>query len=270
MYELRSATFYYKREIFFSFFRDKYSKKNEKKISTPCIILSTMETLITLVKTSLGDRVNEYGDEEYLDIFRSFLKHYWNVDPDKLKFVANRLDSTDPLVVFKLEKELICCSNDLTCSLEDACECCYWRSVKCITLDQMNQNINDDLQIVGKNKYNTVTSIDLYPFEQTEEMSLVELGFDEALLEKMEYDQNETDYNIIIDVSIVSHTWITIGHNSEGITYYVYENGIIQYGFIDTAYNYQNGDGETNVYRYEDSIIIQNYGDVSSVVVFHF
>ena len=93
-----------------------------------------MENLVTLVKNILSGRKNEYDDDMYLKIYKSFQKHYPTVTSDELEFVTNRTDSsTNPLVVFRLGKDLICCSNDLTCSLENECECCCWRKIKCIT-----------------------------------------------------------------------------------------------------------------------------------------
>lgn len=106
---------------------------------------------------------------------------------------------------------------------------------------------------------NEIACIELYPFEQCKEVSLHLLGFKSELLDSMGYfcDCEEMQIQDLI---------LTI---DEECTYTLLRDGHPIAGFYNKDTSFQPGDSYTEVFVYNKTdIIIANYGDVSSIVVF--
>lgn len=250
----------------------------------------TRETLTLLIKSKLNNCSDYYDEDMYEKIYDSFQNHYPKVQIKDLIYVKKRLTpSEDPVIVFRLfdcciaEWRLIYCSNDLQCdkAKTSRCECCCWSSVDRITIE-INSGIVKKTH--GCDIYTTpeiftaninslhhfvVKSIDLYPFNQGQEMSLSELGFKvdclQTLISSTTIDEN---YNLTVKWS--DHISIWVGQDEGKIIYKILVNGKIETGLVDKYCTYQQGDHETNFYKYGSSMIIEHCGDVSSVVVINF
>jgi hypothetical protein len=107
---------------------------------------------------------------------------------------------------------------------------------------------------------NEITGIELYPFQQCDEVSLHLLGFDTKLLESMGYFPEDQKLMQIRDLTL------TI---DEDCTYTLLRDGFPIAGFNNEDTSFQTGDAYTEVFIYNKTdIIIENCGDVSSIVVF--
>ena len=243
-----------------------------------------------LIKSKLGSREDYYSDDMYQWIVDSFKLHYPNAKVKDLKYLRRRTTSTDPLIIFKLKNstKLLCCSNDLE-ECEYGCECCCWREITKIMIDTQTDTNEDNLNgkmavcVSGVAKDlpeildfhpGILKSVELYPFEQTSEMSLRDLGFRSKYIEPIPYVKDDDANNIVITWSKDPLITVTIDYNDDEALHYGVARDKKYVTVTDWCYDYQLGDGDTNLYRYtksdSSSLIIENCGDVSSVLVFNF
>ena len=239
--------------------------------------MNKYEQLINLVKSKLGYHLYDHSDDMYNYIYESFQNHYPTLKVEDLMFVKTRiLNNRDPLIIFKTIidscERLIYCTNDLESCLAN-CECCCWRDIDRIIINENGITMAPDtdmaeVNIICSQETPVVKSFELYPFEQTF-FTLDELGFNEDYLLRITSSSPEYDENLVIKWN--DQVYVKVGKDeSNNLSYCVYANDKLNCGFVDITYSYQLGDGDTNIYRNENTMIIENCGDVSSVVVIHF
>lgn len=107
---------------------------------------------------------------------------------------------------------------------------------------------------------------ELYPFEQGSEFSIASIGF-ELTQENSEEFKATTggDNRTVFELGDIC---IKIGCD-DGIRYTLIKDGEVISGFIDPSYSFQEGDTGSHCYLHDGKIILENYGDVSSVVIIH-
>ena len=241
--------------------------------------MNKYEQLINLVKSKLGDPVNDYSDGMYNYIYESFQNHYPTLKVKDLIFVKNRIlnrRSENPVIIFKTVldncERLIYCTNDLESCFVN-CECCCWRDIDRIIINENGITMAPDTNMgevhtISSQDTQVVKSFELYPLEQTL-FTLDELGFNEDNLLRITPSSHKYDDNLVIKWN--DEVYVKVGQDeSDNLSYRVYAYDKLNCGFVDITYSYQLGDGETNIYRNENTMIIENCGDVSSVVVIHF
>jgi hypothetical protein len=117
-----------------------------------------------------------------------------------------------------------------------------------------------------------VITYELYPFEQCYEILfevlLKVLKLDQAEAEQLESQNEESDddsYLCRVDATTTIHV-------SEDQIYSVRRGGEIVSAFEGPDYEFQLGDGDTRCYlvKSKNMLIIENRGDVSSVVIVYF
>jgi hypothetical protein len=170
-----------------------------------------------------------------------------------------------------------------------------WQTIELYEVSQTSNNSNGDVTLLPGSKDNI--TYELYPMEQGGEFSIENLGFEggttippsetfydcqtEIILQNnkflskdMSLSMSESDTKFIagrkfsigdMDLYIGSYGQFT--SRDGGIIYVLVKGNEVLSGFKDKHYLFQEGDGETNVYSYEDKIVIHNMGDVSSIVI---
>lgn len=201
----------------------------------------------------MADNFHE-EDYSYQAVCKSFNKHFPNSSIDEINLIKVR-DEHDPLIVFMLGNEKICFNTDRSC--EKCGIDCYWFTVNTIKLS--TNIISDGDMSLLENSKNDI-EYELYPFEQGDELTLEELGFDKDTIGEPTYFETEEDIPW-------NNLKVRIGDNGDGITYSVYKNEIIISGICDKSYSLQEGDSFSAYYQCDNMLIIRNCGDVSSVVV---
>jgi hypothetical protein len=154
----------------------------------------------------------------------------------------------------------------ITCVVYDTLLCFdstdeRWYQIPAIYFEDGNMSYAKSIHDVDVTVFaNEITGIELYPFEQCDDVSLHLLGFDTKLLESMGYFPNDQKLMQIRDLTL------TI---DEDCTYTLLRDGFPIAGFNNENTNFQTGDAHTEVFVYNKTdIIIENCGDVSSIVVF--
>jgi hypothetical protein len=127
-------------------------------------------------------------------------------------------------------------------------------------------------------------SYEFYPMDQAETFSLENLGFvlgdpipvsetyygddcHEVCLQNTKFIPS-VKYKIGDDYELILGRYQnTNNKRADGIIYVLMKGDQLLSGFKDHDFSFQEGDGETNVYFYEDQIVIDNMGDVSSIVI---
>ena len=218
---------------------------------------------------------------DYSEIESQFEDYYPDTDMDELEYVYHYLDTHDPRMTFRLYGELICCRFN-----EDD----MWNTVEQFILAS-DENGNQRCKLIGAHgeeediftpamRGDKQVKYDLYPFEQGLELTLPELGFSKrrlTFLGEATYNEN-TSINDLLDSKNLdrfkfgfdnSNISFRIEDSEHGQSYLIFNGDKEIAGFDSYCYSYQFGDSETNVYLYDGgkSIIIENCGDVSSVVV---
>lgn len=193
----------------------------------------------------------------------------------------NENNNQDPLVTFKINGILCFFTNDIDC--HDCGDECYWRVVPKIRLRPLQYSFfseyfgdvsvyeiprqitrfGDEHSILfGKKFISEHIAFELYPFLQGQELTLKELGLDE---------ENYVTVNNLEEEGVIGWTHnlsLKIEHNKDDVLeYQILKNGELFSGFCDPSSSFQLGDGSSVVYIYENRIIVENCGDVSSVVV---
>lgn len=126
--------------------------------------------------------------------------------------------------------------------------------------DYLQDDDSNDSNTLGVDDSNNTRDIELYSFDQGSELSLELLGFDHNLLHSMGYLDCHDETMQIRDLKL---------RVDEDCTYTVSRNGCILAGFKNPDTAFQTGDAYTEVFIYDDTdIVIENCGDVSSVVIF--
>jgi hypothetical protein len=127
-------------------------------------------------------------------------------------------------------------------------------------------------------------SYEFYPMDQAETFSLENLGFvlgDPIPVSETYYGDDchevclqttkfipSVKYQIGDDYELILGRYQnTNDKRADGIIYVLMKGDQLLSGFKDHDFSFQEGDGETNVYFYEDQIVIDNMGDVSSIVI---
>lgn len=117
---------------------------------------------------------------------------------------------------------------------------------------------------------------EFYPTEQCEEIPAEILYNKLTPAKKSDYSALDQDYFEKSELTEFDYTWnwghlkvSILGTVSNEVVYLVYDQtGKILSGFVDTVTTYQTGDGDTKAWINEyDDLVIENCGDVSSLVV---
>ena len=200
-------------------------------------------------------------DQEYVtykDVCKSFSKHFPNKSIDDLELIEIR---NDECVTFKLERDLVCFRVENWCE-ECTNDVCFWRIIYRKIINVKNKCVEKDCEDIKLlNGSSDLISYELYPFEQTHEFELSELGYDVKILGEPTFfeEDDEIKWNDYI---------VKVGEeNNGGLTYSIYLNNSFVSGICDQTYSLQLGDGHSAYYVTKDKLYIENCGDVSSVVV---
>ena len=219
-------------------------------------------------------------ENDFNNICQQFVNLFPNDKLEELQYIHSLPDKRNPRITFRLDDRILCC----TINEDDV-----WRTVLkysvtsegCRQIGGFDENPND-----AKEKLPTIwkdandISYELYPFEQGCELTLPELGFnkdeltlcgtidaDEASIGDLLQDRNISKY--LFESANISYR--IIRDPDYGQIYVIFKDGVEFAGVNTHSYAYQSGDCRTNVYLYNydngEAIIIENDGDVSSVVV---
>ncbi|MEX0598641.1 MAG: hypothetical protein WD512_19315, partial [Candidatus Paceibacterota bacterium] len=156
-----------------------------------------------------------------------------------------------------------------------------WNIVPVYEVGTTFNNSKDTVNLLPGSKADI--SYELYPMDQAETFSLENLGFvlQDPISESESYDYDCHDFCVqntkfipSVKYTIADDLYLYIGRfgnfssgKKEGIIYVLMKGEELLSGFMDYEFSFQEGDGETNVYFYEDQIVIDNMGDVSSIVI---
>jgi len=216
------------------------------------------------------------------EILSQFTSQYPNNKLEDLKHICSYPNAYYPRITFSLDEKMICCSVN-----EDD----VWINIAklILTSDECHQVCNQISGCYYKNNQEMPTlrphkeniSYELYPFEQGYEFLLPELGFHEPNFTYCGNASKESKTSIRdllveekVDLSLFGLTNISfcVERSGDVQSYVIYDNDVEIGGFDSYCYSFQPGDGDTNVYLYDNdnSIIIENCGDVSSLVVIKF
>jgi hypothetical protein len=217
------------------------------------------------------DYIKEHCEEEFDEIQSSFKKEFNNKLED-LTF----LDDHDDWVYFNLP------SHDEIIILDISTV--SWSKIQKVILDKNTTIVDEDTPELLPNSSNEI-SYELYPSGDVY-LPLKCLGYDDLEKENDNYDCDQDvkfkNYDEFLEKPFESAAYfrnhmysVNIGHGQDSIIYIVSkqtdndEQEIISC-FVDKPTTYQLGDGSTNFYTNDDNIIIENEGDVSSIVVIKF
>jgi len=210
---------------------------------------------------------------------KKFEKKFPNYDKNGLKFVYNKTINDDFIeIVYSTNKQFFIFSGELDEDDNDIFDrYCDWDIVNKIEFDGSNLMLMDN-----SSKY---IKYDFYPFEQGNELPLSGLGMPKKSLTEIEitcdlYDikkkfENQSEFFESDDDIFISDTEISwkddihvhIGDINLSIVYIVAKDNKIISGFYDKQTTFQLGDCITRCYLHNDNLVIQNCGDVSSVVI---
>ena len=222
-----------------------------------------MEQLKDLLAEHLSGQLALYRDEDYADAYASFRNHFPNSQILDLEYVKARVEQGyDPLIVFRLNGNLICYNAERYC---DKCDCdCFWYTIdKMVVSQNSNQKIgNMDCSVPELMPGSTDRiTYEIYPFEQGDALELSELGLKEQSLGEPNYFEEDEEVNWIDGLTL------RVGENDKGITYTIYDGDQFISGLCDSSYSLQLGDAWSASYRYGTDLVIRNCGDVSSTVI---
>ena len=196
---------------------------------------------------------DDTNHENILHIIEQFKEYLPDYDINKLDLVSKFYDNNYPHV-FRLDSKLIGLKKDV------------WFEVPVIHLSTESPDNNFGIKLIDDCD-NTI-SYELYPFEQSNEISL------ETIIKKNELQKvNPTtaykSFNKCLDTIDIKYEWINdmfLYIGEEG--YYIVKNHKIISAFLDPETHFQSGDFDTICYLTNDgNLVIHNCGDVSSIVI---
>ena len=200
-------------------------------------------------------------DEEYItyeDVCNCFNKHFPNKSINDLNLIEIRNDNhSDIRVTFKLDENVVCFILEGYYYDDNCGNGCFWRTIDRKIVD-INHSCEDITIIDGSTD---LISYEIYPFEQTHEFTLTELGFPIKKCESPSYFE-END-----EIKWTNGYVVKVGENDKGITYSVYLNDKFISGICDQSYSLQLGDGYSEYHMLDNTLCIENCGDVSSIVI---
>lgn len=111
---------------------------------------------------------------------------------------------------------------------------------------------------------------ELYPFEQGAEFSASSLGYNLTPHNSQEFEQSdEIKDNILETTFSLGDISLKIACVDNGTKYTLMNGDRIISGFMDPSHSFQQGDAASHCYLHDGKIILENGGDVSSLVIIH-
>ena len=215
----------------------------------------------------------EVPEDEYEPIYESFKSHFPDNSPSQLENWGDKqFEYPNYSACFKLPGDvtdkktgdiLVCLSLEGNRNVCDKCNKeseCFWSVVNVLHISKNRHD--EDYPVFGDFEF------DLYPFEQGDELTISHLGFTKDKLESFGYLSYKDDNTHTIGENL----FITIDDSNNCMRYIVFSKNIDSTkntiaAFYDTTYAFQTGDAYTEIFRCKDDLIVDNRGDVSSVVV---
>jgi hypothetical protein len=215
-------------------------------------------------------------ENDFDNICEQFTEKFPNEKLEDLQHIHSIQDKHNLRITFSLDKMIMCCNlneNDVWMTVRQLIltpQECYYKGF-------YNDDNEEKLPTIWKEVKGV--SYELYAFEQGRELTLPELGFNKdeltlcGTIDADEASIGDLLKNRRIAKSLYKSNNISyrIREAYDGQIYVIFKDGVEFAGINTHSYAYQAGDCRTNVYLYKycggESIIIENDGDVSSVVV---
>jgi hypothetical protein len=233
-----------------------------------------MEELKKLIK-------NTEIEDNFENICSNFRETFPNEKLEDLALIYIRDEDYCLRFTFDLNEKLI------NCTYDDVINTWVWRYVhnyiisseECCKVGEFKDE-NENMPTIWK-EANGI-SYELYPFEQGCELTLPEIGFNKkelTLCGTIDSDnasigdllKNRHIAKSLFKTANISYYIRDMEDHENGQIYVIFKDGVEFAGIHTHSYAYQSGDCGTNVYLYKNGnreyIIIENDGDVSSVVV---
>jgi hypothetical protein len=204
------------------------------------------------------------NDDEWFCEMKELFNEQFDGSADQLIFQQEANDT----VIFKLDDNLIRFQKNE----DDA-----WLKIEKVILNKETIIVDEVTPKLLENSSNEISYV-LYPFEQCKETSIQGLGYKDLqqldtkdISEQIMFDNHTDFFTVAVEASMSVH-WndftVYIGYNeNDQIIYIVAQNNNIISCFLDDPTTYQIGDGDTSFYLDGKDLVIENCGDVSSVVV---
>ena len=226
-------------------------------------------------------------ENDYNNFYDSFKRHYPSNIPAQLEYCAKSSEYQNLSITFKMSLvvgdppeeppheilvSFIMDKSQTNCHhMCPRSKGCYWSIVEGIKLSKINEHDQDEDYQIDARTADHIT-LELYPFERGGELTIPQLGYAaDKLVSFGESFGYMTEHETENTHKIGDNLFITIDDDETAASYSVFS----QYGdtknvvaeFRDASYQFQRGDFRTEFFKYENDLIIDNRGNIASVVI---